>query len=165
MENTLKPKFMIFYLIFLYFKFLIGSVIGIAFQLIMKNMSQKQSASNVNVEYTGFWGFVKKDKKAIYGTLLTLALFFVVFGEILNGIVTNAPDIMKPYFWGYVFLSTRMIVNAALILLTITIAYSGQDIALRFLGRTNKELKDAIAYKAKQTDEANGTTDKPTPVK
>lgn len=156
---------MIFDLILLYFKFFIGSIVGMAFQLIMKNMSQKQSATNVNVVYLGFWGFVKKDKNAVWGTLLTLALFFVVFGEILNGIVTNAPDVMKPYFWGYVFISTKMIVNASLILLTITIAYSGQDIALRFLGRTNKELKDAIAYKAKQTDEANGTADKPTPVK
>lgn len=152
-------------LILLYVKFAIGSVIGIAFQLIMKNMSQKQSAGNVNVEYSGFWGFVSKDKGAIWGTALTLALFFVVFGEILNGIVTNAPNLVKPYFWGYVFLSTKMIVNASLILLTITIAYSGQDIALRFLGRTNKELKDAIAYKAKQTDTANNTLDKPTPVK
>jgi|SRR6478609_4180351 len=156
---------MILELILLYFKFVIGSIVGIAFQLIMKNMSQQGTASKVNVEYPGLYGFIRKDKKAIIGTALTLVLFFVVFGEILNGIVLNSPDTMKPYFWGYIFVSTKMIVNACLILLTITIAYSGQDIALRFLGRTNKELKDAIEYKAKQTDIANNTTDKPTPVK
>jgi len=41
----------------------------------------------------------------------------------------------------------------------------GQDFLLRFLSRTSKELKAAIDFKTTKSDTADGTLDKPTPVK
>lgn len=43
------------------------------------------------------------------------------------------------------------------------IGYTGSDVLSRLFSVVNNRLNAAIGYKTKQTDEANGTTDKPTP--
>jgi len=151
-------------MIIIYLKLIAASLIGIAFQLFFKSLSQSDTAKKANLEYS-FWDFLKKDRKSIIGTLLTLCLFFLLFGDVIHSVVTNSSGDLKPYLWGYVFLSGKSIANILIMIICVTIAYTGQDIALRFLGRTSKELKDAIDYKTTIADTTTGTTDHPTPVK
>lgn len=148
----------------IYLKLFACSIVGMAFQLFFKSMSQQDTAKKANLEYS-IGHFINKDKKAIIGTLLTLSLFFLLFGEIIQSVVNNSSNDLKPYLWGYVLLSSKMIANIVIMVVCVTIAYMGQDVALRFLGRTSKELKDAIDYKTNIADAQNGTLDKPTPVK
>ncbi len=133
-------------LLFLYLKLIAVSIVGMSFQLFFKSMSQQTTAKQAEVEYS-FWGFVKNDRKAIIGTILTLCLFFLLFGEVINSIAQNASQELKPYFWGYILLSGKTIANIIIMGLCVTIAYTGQDAALRLLGRTSKELKDALETK------------------
>lgn len=151
-------------LIILYFKLIAASIIGMAFQLYFKSMSQQDMAKKANVEYS-ILEFLIKDKKAIIGTFLTLSLFFLLFGEAINSVVVNSSTELKPYLYGFFMLSPKMIATFIVQVICVTVAYMGQDVALRFLGRTSKEIREAIDYKTTQADAANGTLDKPTPVK
>lgn len=146
-------------------KLIACSLVGMGFQLFFKSMSQQDTARKANLEYGGFFQFIKNDRKAIIGTLLTLSLFFLLFGEIIQSVVNNSSNELKPYFWGYIFLSAKMIANILIMVICVTIAYMGQDVALRFLGRTSQELKNAIDSKTTIADAQTGTLEHPTPVK
>ena len=151
-------------MILIYVKLIAASILGMLFQLKMKDMSQQDTAKKANLEYS-FIDFLKKDMKSIVWTFITMCLFFLLFGDIINSVVKNSSQELKPYFWGYILLSGHTIANIIIMIICVTIAYTGQDIALRFLGRTSKELKEAIDYKTTISDTQTGTLDKPTPVK
>ena len=151
-------------LLILYFKLISGSVLGMAFQLFFKNLSQAELAQKANLEYS-FLDFLKKDRVSIIGTFLTVSFMFLLLGSAINSTVANTPDTPTPMLWGWLIISRKVIVTGAIVLFFTTVAYMGQDLALRVLGRTSKEIRAAIDYKTTQADTANGTLDKPTPVK
>jgi hypothetical protein len=151
-------------ILILYFKLISASLIGMAFQLYFKNLSQAELAQKANLEYS-FLDFLKKDKKSIIGTFLTMSFAFLLLGSAINSTVANTPDTPEPLLWGWLIISRKVVVTGGIVLFFTTLAYMGQDAALRVLGRTSKELRGAIDYKTTQADTANGTTEKPTPVK
>jgi uncharacterized membrane protein len=148
----------------LYLNLIFTSIIGMAFQLYFKSMSQQDMAKKANIEYS-IKAFLIKDRKAIIGTFLTLCLFFLLFGEAINSVVTHSSTELSPYFWGLIMLSPKMIATFSVKVICVTVAYMGQDVALRFLGRTSKEIRAVIDEKTTKADLAEGTIDKPTPIK
>lgn len=133
-------------MIIIYLKLIAASLLGMAFQLYFKSMSQRDTALKASVHYS-ISDFLLKDKKAIIGTFLTMSLFFLLFGDVIESVVVNSSNDLKPYLWGYILLSGKTIANILIMVICVTIAYMGQDVALRFLGRTSKELKDALESK------------------
>lgn len=130
-------------MILIYLKLIAASVLGMLLQLFFKSYSLADTAIKANVDYS-IWVFVKKDRMAIIGTFLTISLFFLLFGDVINSIATHSSSDLQPYLWGYIYLSGQNIANTLITIICVTIAYTGQDVALRFLGRTSKELKAAL---------------------
>lgn len=130
----------------LYSKLIACSILGMAFQIYFKNRSLQHTAIKADVDYS-IWYFIKKDKNSIIGTFLTMCLFFILFGEVINSVSKNSSAELKPYLWGFIMLSGKMIANILVMLICVTVAYTGQDVALRVLGRTSQELKNALESK------------------
>ena len=151
-------------LFLLYCKLIFGSLIGMAIQLFLKNKSFLETAQKANVQYSlnDFW---RNDKWTIVLTFISISAGILITSGATSNTITHAPTEVSKYLWGFLWLSSKDITIAMITTMFITIGYMGQDFLLRFLSRTSKELKAAIDFKTTKSDTADGTLDKPTPVK
>lgn len=151
---------MILSLLILYLKLIACSIIGLGYQLTQKNKSMDKTAGIANVEYPGFWGFVKQDKKAILKTVGAISLLFLIFGKAISPDYLGLTGTVD--FWGF-SVPKKSIYEAVLACLFATGGYMGQDYALRVFSVTDSKIKRAIDYKTSLLDQSNGTADKRTP--
>jgi hypothetical protein len=138
----------------IYLKLIAGAFVGMAFQLWFKSNGLQDTATRANVEYS-FAQFISKDKKTIIGTFLAMCLFFLLFGDVIDSVYIHSSDELKPYLWGYIMLSGKTIANMIIMLVCVTVGYMGQDAALRLLGRTSKELKEALENHVPNSQQPN----------
>jgi len=112
-------------------------------QMLLKAKSIQDKAKKANLEFS-FREYFFDDwlSHAVSVTTIVMFLFFVTEAINFNQMVANYLKI------GFAF-----------------IGYSSADIASRIFSVVNKRVNNAIDYKTTQADEANGTTDKPTPTK
>jgi len=151
-------------LFLLYSKLIFGSLIGMAIQLFLKNKSFLETAQKANVQYSlnDFW---RNDKWTLGLTFASISVAILISSDAISNTIDHTPIEVSPYLWGFLWLSAKDIIIAIVTTMFITIGYMGQDFLLRFLSRTSKELKAAIDFKTTKSDTADGTLDKPTPVK
>ncbi len=146
----------------LYIRLIASAMVGMALSIWFKNKSMKSKAKLSNVQYEGIWGFIKEDRKTIIGTLLTVLGFFLVLGDALDPNNLVDPDQKVKILWILSF-SLRIIYTAILVLISMTVGYAGQDMALRLLSKTNTRINAAIDDKTTKIDRIEGQLDHPTP--
>lgn len=140
------------------------ATLGLAFALMLKSRSQKQKAKLANVTYSAK-GFLTDDSSTIITTYIVLAMFLIVFGPLLDPAVILTKDKDVTFFFDLFTIKVSVVYQMFLLSVFATIGYSGMDIALRFFGKTNSLINQAIDIKTTAADAANGTLDSPTPVK
>jgi hypothetical protein len=138
--------------------------LGLAFALALKSKSQSEKAKKANVEYS-IGTFLLGDRNTIITTYIVLALAMLVFGPLLDPHVILTRDKDVTFFFDLFTIKISVVYEIFLLSVFATVGYSGMDIALRFFGKTNSFINNAIDYKTTIADTANGTLDKPTPVK
>lgn len=151
---------MIISLLILYMKLIACSVIGMGFQLSQKDKSMDKTAAKANVEYPGFWGFIKQDRSRIIKTFATISLLFLVIGNAINPDNLGLKGEMD--LWIFT-VPKRLIYEGVLSLLFATTGYVGQDYALRAFSVTDTKIKNAIDFKTTELDTKNGTAGQRTP--
>ena len=120
--------------------FLVG-VLGWAIASIRKIASMQATAKSNNVEFNPMEYF-KTDWAAIATTFAVIAVMLLTLDQVLH---------INPKWVDYskiVFLPT---------------GYMGAEIIGTVMGQLKKKINASIEYKARQTDQANNTTDAPTP--
>jgi hypothetical protein len=120
--------------------FLVG-VLGWAIAAIRKIASMQQTAKKTNIEFSP-GEYFKTDWAAIATTFAVIAVMLLTLDQVLH---------INPKWVDYskiVFLPT---------------GYMGAEIIGTAMGQLKKKINAAIEYKARQTDEANNTTNAPTP--
>src|SRR6478735_7737712 len=126
-----------------YFILFFLASLGMILQMLLKAKSIQDKAKKANLEFSlREYFFDDWLSHAVSVTTIVMFLFFVTEAINFNQMVANYLKI------GFAF-----------------IGYSSADIASRIFSVVNKRVNNAIDYKTTQADEANGTTDKPTPTK
>ena len=116
----------------------VGALLQAAIYL--KNVQDKARMANVEFDPRQY---LKKDWLAIVISMLTIILFLMLIGEVLN----VKPEIVNYVKVGFAF-----------------IGYFSQDIASRFFGAMNKKVNEVIDNKTTISDQVTNTTE-PTPTK
>ncbi len=145
-------------------KLIAVATLGLAFAFLLKSKSQSEKAKKANVKYSMI-GFLIEDKGTIITTYIVLALSLMVFGPLLDPSVILTKDKEVTFFFDLFTIKVSAVYEIFLMSVFATVGYSGMDIALRFFGKTNSLINNAIDYKTTQADAANGTLNEPTPVK
>jgi hypothetical protein len=125
----------------LYFQCFLVGVLGWVIASIRKISSLQETAKRTNVEFSPIEYF-KTDWAAIATTFAVIAVMLLILDQVLH---------INPKWVDYskiVFLPT---------------GYMGAEIIGTIMGQVKKKINAAIEYKARQTDEANNTTNAPTP--
>ena len=146
------------------FMLVVAATLGLAFSLALKSKSQENKAKKANVKYS-VSGFLWDDRSTIITTYIVLALALVVLGPVLDPAVILTKDKDVTFFFDLFTVKVSALYEIFVLSVFATVGYSGMDIALRFFGKTNSLINNAIDYKTTQADTANGTLDEPTPVK
>lgn len=119
------------------------SLLGMVLQMLLKIKSIQEKAKKANVIFS-IKEYLRDDWVSHGISLVTIIMFMFFITELVN---FNA--IVSKYLKiGFAF-----------------VGYSSADIASRIFSVVNKRVNNAIDYKTTIADEANGTTDKPTPTK
>src|SRR5215216_4798409 len=121
-------------MLLLYLKLIACATIGLGFQLYTKNNSLTKSSDRNFIEYNGIWELIKTDWRSILGTVATVSLLFLIFGQAIDPNRIDVPDEPIKFFYGYFVLSKRIIYEGILSLLFATVGYVGQSLALKVFG-------------------------------
>jgi len=146
------------------FMLIVAATLGLAFSLALKSKSQENKAKKANVKYS-VSGFLWDDRSTIITTYIVLALALIVLGPVLDPAVILTKDKDVTFFFDLFTIKISAVYEMFVLSVFATVGYSGMDIALRFFGKTNSLINNAIDYKTTQADTANGTLNEPTPVK
>jgi hypothetical protein len=147
----------------LYIKLIACSIIGLGFQLATKNNALTKSTDRNSIQYAGMIELIRRDWKTILGTVGTITLLFLIFGQALNPDRIVGKDEPITFFFGYLVASKKIIYEAALSVLFATVGYIGQSFALKIFGVTNRLVDNAIDHKTTIADNATGTAGTKTP--
>jgi len=152
-------------LFLLYLKLSAASLVGMFLMLISKSSDMEITAKKANLEYEGFATFLKRDWKAVTVNILTIVATFLIFGGLVD--VGEQTFQNKTYTILTFDVPMGIIWDVFIAICFFATGYFGQDFILRKLVKSvqNRLLKEAIDYKTTIADTANGTLDKPTPVK
>jgi hypothetical protein len=150
-------------MILLYLKLIACSIIGLGFQLATKNKSLVKSTDRNMIQYDGLKELVARDWRTILGTVATITLLFLFFGQALDPRRMVDKDTPITFFFGYLVASKKIIFEAALSVLFATVGYIGQSFALKIFGVTNRLVDNAIDHKTSIADNAAGTAGTKTP--
>lgn len=127
----------------LYIQCFLVAFFGMLLQALLKIKSIQDKARKANVEFSAKEYFID-DWISHCASLVTVIMIMFFVDELAH----FSEHVMNYVKFGFAF-----------------VGYTGSDIMSRFFSVVNKRVNNAIDYKTTQTDEANGTTDKPTPTK
>jgi|SRR6185312_7715617 len=125
----------------LYINCSIIALLGLALAVLLQMKSQSQKAKQANLVFSP-GSYIRQEWITISISLIVIVigLYFI---PIVVGIKPQYLPYIKPAF--------------------LPLGYMGTDIILKLFGVVNKRLNAAIDYKTTQADEANGTSNAPTP--
>lgn len=127
----------------LYFQCFAVAFFGMVLQALLKIRSIQDKARKANVTFSAKEYLV--DDWVSHCASLTTVVLVMFFVDELAHFSEYVMDYVK---FGFAF-----------------VGYTGSDVMSRIFSVVNKRINNAIDYKTTQADEANGTTEKPTPVK
>ena len=124
----------------------------------------EETCAKANLVYDGFWGFIKKDWKAVALNFMSIIATFLIFGPLVKAIDLWASgktyeilsfDVPLEYVWN-IFISLSFYGTG----------YFGQDFILRSVVKSvqNRLIKEAIDYKTNIADDHTHNREHPTPV-
>lgn len=141
------------------------SLTGMLTALLAKNEGMAETTAKANLEYDGFWGFIKKDWKGIGLNLLAILATFLLFGGLVEAVTKWS--LTKTYFiFGY-DIPLKFVWYIFNGLLFYATGYFGQDFILRKVMKSvqNRMIKEAIDKKTTIADATMETLDVKTPLK
>lgn len=121
------------------------SLVGLGFSMltILRSLKNKAATNNLIFDKRLYWNTDLWIQ--IAGTMLSMAGSLLL----LHPFLEQYPEIAKN--------------NFKILLGFLAIGYMGSDLASRFFSVVNSKLNNASAFKSKDSDTNNGTTDAPTP--
>ena len=118
------------------------AILGAALQIGFKIKSIQDKARKANVEFSAK-SYFKDDWITFVLSGITIVICIICVDEFAH----FSEAVMQYVKFAFAF-----------------IGYTGSDILSRLFSVANRKINNAIDYKTTQADEANGTTNKPTPV-